>query len=263
MATQGRCKFCNKDSLLVDAHIIPKGFYRNDGDFHFAVVNMTKAERSRRSHKGVWDDTILCEVCEARFAPIDDYAVKNLYRRRTEASPYGQNGSVYLDRNGGPLALSLPWIDGEKIALFALFVLWRAGVSSRQECWGVRLGPFEERIRAVLNSNTLDNTSGMHVTLWWERNPNVVGVIILPYRSKIYGVRFWNFWCGGYYFVVQTDNRPNVFQGTPNLLGSGAAFAISTSVLDRKEGIQMARTMKDSHQIYGDPWKGRWSPPTW
>ena len=222
---------------------------------------MTKAERPHRSQKGLWDDTILCETCEACFAPIDDYAVKNLHERRVEATPFGQNGSVYLGRNGGPLALSLPWIDSERIALFALFVLWRAGVSSREECKPVRLGPFLERIRATLDASALSNANGVHVTLWWERNPNITSVVILPYRSTIGGVHFWNFWCGGYYFVIQTDSRPNVFLGSPNLLGSKrSAFAISTSLLDRKEGIQMARVMKESRQLYGDPWKGRWSP---
>ena len=168
MANQGRCKFCDKEGLLIDAHIIAKGFYRKERDLHFAVVNMTKADRPHRSQKGLWDDTILCETCEARFASIDDYAVKNLYRRRIEASPFGQNGNVYLDRNGGPLALSLPWIDGERIVFFALFVLWRAGVSSREECKRVVLGPFLEKVRAVLDANTLSSANGIHVTLWWE-----------------------------------------------------------------------------------------------
>ena len=245
------------------AHIIPRAFYHKEADFHFAVVNMTKVDRPRRSQKGVWDDTILCEQCEARFASIDEYAAETLHQRRIEALPVVQDGNMFLDRNGSPLAFALPWADGEQIIWFALFVLWRAGASSRNECKTVATWTFRgRRIPLAIDRQDLSELVGVHVTLWWERNPNLAGAVIFPYRGKIGPVRLWNFWCGGYYFVIQTDSRPNVFSGSPNLLGKKRdVFAISTSLLERKEGVHMARTMKELRQLYGDPWKGRWKPP--
>lgn len=139
-------------------------------------------------------------------------------------------------------------------------MLWRAAASSRPECKGVSLGPFFEKIRDTLDQGKLA-PDGIFVTLWWERDPKCVGAVFLPYRSTINGVHFWNFWCGGYYFVVQTDNRPNVFSGSPNLLeAKKTVLAITTSLLERKEGMQLARTVKEGHRIHGDPWKGRWKP---
>jgi len=262
MASSGTCKFCGNVGRLVDAHIVPKGFFQKEGDLHFAVVNMAKAERPRRSQKGIWDDTILCAKCEARFASIDDYALTALLKRKTEARPLARNGSIVLGHTGGPLAYSLPRVDGAKVALFALFVLWRAGVSSRHECLPVALGPFEEKMRRALDQKTASALQGIYVTLWWEFNPELSGPVILPYRSKIRGVRLWNFWCGGYYFVVQTDSRPSVFGETPNQLAAQKpVWAISTSLLDQKEGANMVRNLREAHLRFGDPWKGRWKPP--
>jgi hypothetical protein len=139
MAQDGKCKFCDKDGKLVDAHIIPKAFYRKEGDHPFMVVNATRAERPSRSQKGLWDDGILCDFCEERFAPLDAYAVENLQQRRADALPVVLNGRILLDRNGGPLALALPWVSAEQIMQFALFVLWRAGASTRDECAAVEL----------------------------------------------------------------------------------------------------------------------------
>ncbi|MGE0022868.1 MAG: hypothetical protein AB7S70_04460 [Hyphomicrobium sp.] len=263
MATNGKCKYCGNVGRLVDAHIIPKGFFQREADFHFAVLNMAKAERPRRSQKGIWDDTILCDECEARFAGVDDYAVTALLKRKAEAIPFAQNGSVVLHRNGGPLAYSLPWVDGSKIRLFALFVLWRAGVSSRHECKPVKLGPFEEKVRRILDQDIATTLNGIHVTLWWEFDPAVSGTVILPYRSKIRGVRLWNFCCGGYYFVVQTDSRPSIFGDSPNMLSARKpVWATSMSLLDHKEGANMIRNIRESYIRFGDPWKGRWKPPS-
>ena len=39
MAKNGLCKFCNTDGKLVDAHIIPKAFYRREGDHPFMIMN--------------------------------------------------------------------------------------------------------------------------------------------------------------------------------------------------------------------------------
>ena len=78
MAQDGICKFCDADGKLVDAHIVPKAFYQKEADHPFMVMNATRADRPKRSQKGLWDDTILCEVCEARFAPLDTYAAENL-----------------------------------------------------------------------------------------------------------------------------------------------------------------------------------------
>jgi hypothetical protein len=260
MGRFGNCRFCRCDGKLVDAHIIPKAFYLREGDHPFMVMNATRAERPIRSQKGLWDDTILCEHCEARFARLDSYAAENLQQRRTNASPVAGECRVVLDKSGAPALLALPWVSAEQIILFALFVLWRAAESSRPECKGVSLGPFLNRVRDVLDQGRLP-ADGVYVTLWWERDPKCVGIVFLPYRSAIRGVRLWNFWCGGFYFIVQTDSRPNVFSGSPNFLEPNKTVqAISTSLLDRKEGMQLALTVKRGHRIHGDPWKGRWRP---
>ena len=105
MAKNGLCKFCNTDGKLVDAHIIPKAFYRREGDHPFMIMNATRAERPARSQKGLWDDTILCDSCEGRFAFLDTYAAENLQQRRMDALPVVLNGRMLSDKNGSPMRL--------------------------------------------------------------------------------------------------------------------------------------------------------------
>jgi hypothetical protein len=38
MAKEGKCKFCDKEGKLVDAHIVPKAFYQKEEDHPFIGV---------------------------------------------------------------------------------------------------------------------------------------------------------------------------------------------------------------------------------
>jgi hypothetical protein len=171
VAQDGICKFCSSKGRLVDAHIIPNAFYRKEGDHPFMIMNATRAERPVRSQKGLWDDTILCEHCEERFAFLDAYAAENLQQRRMDALPVVLDGRMLSDKNGGPMALALPWVAAERIVSFALFVLWRAAASSRPECKGVSLGPFFEKIRNALDQGKLA-PDGVFVTLGGNATQN-------------------------------------------------------------------------------------------
>jgi hypothetical protein len=261
MSRDGCSKFCGNKKPLVEAHIIPKAFYQREGDMPFSLINISKAERPRRSQMGSWDNTILCAPCEDRFSVVDDYAAKTLLKRRSEARPVLDGAYAAKDEVGRPLAFELPWIDGERVALFALFVLWRAGASSRPECKGVKLGPFQEEIREVLKTGIRKSAGRLHVTLWWESNERLRGGVVFPYRSRLEGARLWNFWCGGYYFLIQTDQRPNRFDNMPNVLKTGAnVVAICTTFLEHKVGQHSVRALRKTNELFGDPWKRRPAP---
>jgi hypothetical protein len=66
---------------MVKAHIIPRSFFRlvrADAKYSIAV----RRGRPEFTQSGIYDSTILCEVCESIFAPWDSYGFEVLSKSR-------------------------------------------------------------------------------------------------------------------------------------------------------------------------------------
>jgi len=141
----GICKLCNKQTELIKAHIIPECFYRLDlysGEIPRLVSN-TAGTYPKRAPIGVYDENILCGPCDQEIGIYDQHACELLIRN------VGQF-SKRLSDDGRPMFLSVPHFDYNKLKLFLMSILWRAGISDQKFFDRVSLGPFLDKLHSMI-----------------------------------------------------------------------------------------------------------------
>lgn len=139
------CKLCLKDKKLIDAHIVPAGFYRylypdlgvQKGPRKNLVMVEEEGETQQRPI-GEYDKNILCAECDQQLGTYDEYAQEIILRTKTI--------SIHDEAD------SIKNIDYPKLKLFFISLLWRASISDRYFFHKISLGPFEEIARSMLLS---------------------------------------------------------------------------------------------------------------
>lgn len=240
------CRGLNCTSIdLIEAHIIPRGFARDmmAAADHNILASMDKAHKTQH---GVYDPNILCAACDGVLGDYDGYAIEVCRTFETKHTGFDDR-FLMLD------------IDGDKLALFALAVLWRASVSTRREFRQVDLGPYEDIAKAVLfGAKPLKDIPAYELVMlrFKSRRINVEGVYTHPVRMTRVGVNVWGFTAGGFRFMAKMDQRPwparldqlgllkeMVVNGNDKLYGFVADYEGSTEHLAslRMAGAQIVR----------------------
>lgn len=158
----GQCPLCLQQRTLVDSHLAPKAMYKyaadpdEDGG---APMVVTRGGRRRVTRQV--KQYLLCSECDNRLNKYgENYALQQVWngsrfplldRLNLALTVRGSaDGEVYSGLASG--------IDTEKLAYFALSVLWRAGVSEWRTSKGtthrVDLGSHQESLRAYLHGET-------------------------------------------------------------------------------------------------------------
>src|SRR6266436_4264857 len=118
----GICQLCREESVLVRAHITPLAFHRHmQSDVTLAPVVVGSASDSfpLRRPGGLYDEELLCDPCEKRFGPWDQYGAECLLQRfKGDAQPIVFKGET--------IAYQINNWDEEKFRMFVLSLLWRA-----------------------------------------------------------------------------------------------------------------------------------------
>jgi hypothetical protein len=101
---------------------------------------------------------LLCQECDAKIGKWEDYARKTLYGNSLGPDIRKQELGISIADQLGLRDTNAKYfrdlrevsIDYKKFKLFALSILWRAGLESKS--WGkvVSLGPFQEELREHL-----------------------------------------------------------------------------------------------------------------
>jgi hypothetical protein len=170
------CRFCNIRPCTVDAHIIPKSFFVEHADAKYPSREVTDLENvfPKKRPVGVYDSGILCDRCESRFSPYDDYGYR-FFHPLVEYS---------LQTNGqGAYAYVIKDVDYDKLKLFLLAVLWRASVSTQDFYAGVNLGTDEERIRHLLEQS--DPGTPDEYPVYFQRFNHPSSLVPIPAPSKV------------------------------------------------------------------------------
>jgi hypothetical protein len=187
-----------KNTDLIDAHIIPRGFARDvmGDNKHLLLFSETSL---RPSQHGVWDEDLLCATCDNELGKLDAYAL-NVCRRFHPDEHRGANNWFLMDN-----------VDGDRFATFILSVLWRASISTRPEFRGVSLGPYEAATAEVIFGAT-PLTSLPSYQLIANRYVGTDTIDLAhyttPMRVKYDGFKAWCFSLHGFEIVAKLDKRP-------------------------------------------------------
>lgn len=188
------------NTKLVNAHIIAKGFgrlIRGDGpNVRIAPENIGTAKQQL----GEFDSDILCADCDGILGRFDDYALELCQKFE------------WLHTKPQPEVFELPQSDRELFGKFVLSVLWRASISNRPSVAGVKLGPYEMKLRdAIFSSRSIDTLPEAEIILQRytvRGNIDPAGHYFYPTRFKMAGLNFYNFAVGGFRIRTKIDSRP-------------------------------------------------------
>lgn len=213
------CRLCGNERPLIDAHVIPKSFHRIDPTERHPSRMLTNVPGmyARKLRKGVYDSKIVCEECERRFSPWDDYAAELFLEKWADFQPIVEGGSH--------VGFTIPAFDYPKLKLFFISLLWRAHVAGHQMFYQVDVGPHEELLKqSILGSDPKDpNHYGIVLQAF---DTSAVGMLN-PHPERFFGVRFYRFYLAHVIAYVKVDQRPipAVFQS--GMLSPGSALVLA------------------------------------
>ena len=208
IGNESPCRLCGQKRQLVRAHVIPRSFFNklNDGSGAIRMGTDKPGAYPKRSPIGAYDSSLVCETCEARFSPWDDYA------NRLLLEPY--RDEFYLQANGQKIGYRFEAVDYQKLKLFFVSLLWRASASQHAFYVGVRLEKFEEVARRMIMNNDPGNPETFSVLLSKFEHPTAV-VMLNPDFTKFVGVNFYRFYFARYVALIKADRRklPDAYSG--------------------------------------------------
>jgi hypothetical protein len=194
------CQLCGQDRKLIDAHVIPRSFHRLDSKDPTPAKLVTNVEGRypQKIRKGVYDQEILCEQCERRFSPWDNYGAQLFIKDWPNFAPI-MNGAEQV-------GYELPTYDYPLLKLFFLSVLWRAAVSTHVMYSKIDLGPREAALKQSILSGDPGNADHFGVVL---QGFDVANVGFLdPQLERLCNLRFARFYLSHVIAFIKVDSQP-------------------------------------------------------
>ena len=198
------CRYCGNDRTLIDAHIIPRGFYPSPTEEGTPrLISGNAGTWPKRSPTGVYDQVILCADCDGYLGSFDQHALDCLLNTQARTPIFRQGTKSHGFRYNDA--------DAAVVELFAASVAWRASVSSHEFFTSVILGPYEDRILTFLKSGRAeDRPIKMFMAEFDIPNPPFLN----PHYIRMSGVNFLLVYASRFIFYLKLDQKktPSDFQ---------------------------------------------------
>ena len=202
------CRLCRRDLPLVKAHVIPEAFFRqlrHGADVPLLVTGAV-GEFPKRSPIGVYDSTILCTLCEAKFSSVDDLGISVLLNRFGELFTVVRQGSATE-------AYRATSVDQRQLLRFLVAVLWRASVSSHPFYKHVTLGPLEPMARTTIERPNAPVPPVFAAVLarWVTdlQNRSIAKSLMSPFRERWgMGINAYRLYLGEIVAFIKVDQQP-------------------------------------------------------
>jgi hypothetical protein len=239
------CQLCRRDVPLIDAHIIPRPFFRTKepgGAPKF--LSNTDGTYPKRAPIGIYDPAILCATCDGRIGRWDEYGIELFTKSLDHFTPVIENGKLVAFRKDS--------FDYSRLRLFVLSVLWRAHLSTHEMFSRVALGPPAERLRAMIESGEPGRSSEFAMVLSaftvQGKIPSIGIPVADPFMETWDGVVACRLSFGVVTAYVSVDRAPL----PPNLMSTGVVEGKTLIVVERdystSSEIEVARSIARSPQ---------------
>lgn len=242
------CRLCGASSGFVKAHIIPEAFFRElrDGQEAPLLIAGAAGQVPKKSPIGVYDQEILCGLCEGTFLQWDTYGIDVLLARFEQFF----KPILKADKIVGYEATD---IDKSKLLDFLASIMWRASVSSQLFYKTVELGPYEAAIRdnMLAHPGHAPNPIDAVFSRWKDEDDGTLPTtgLLNPRRERWDGVNAYRLYLGKVVAYVKFDQRP--FSDTfakCSLRSSEPLRIISRRFATSKDLGAMRKTAMASHK---------------
>ena len=195
----GLCRFCHEQRQLIEAHIIPKGFFeRIRSDEPSILVN--ESDYPKRSPQGIYDKGILCGPCDNIIGKWDQYA--------QEVLTMDMSGFTLIAEGQNIGGWERPDYNYELLKLFFISLVWRASISTHSFYAGIDIGrEFEEQARQMLSDGRAGGAHDFGVVI--ARFVEPLGHAFFdPHTERMNGINHVRFYLAGFIAYMKVDKRP-------------------------------------------------------
>ena len=227
------CQLTGSVGPAIDAHVIPRSFYKFNGDGQLIYLGQD-SYRKKRSPIGIYDQTILTQEGEDHFRDCDNYGAE-FFVRNFDSKPWkilpGDNPA-----NPNGKILDPGEFDPDMIRRLCMTILWRAHASSQDFFKRINIGTHEDRLRNFILNGQLGDPGDFSVILS-QWNDTSSAPTLAPQRVRFDGINYAYFKTSVINFLIKVDSRP--FE--PDLLavvvgGDSHLAVLQLEFLDSKDG---------------------------
>lgn len=195
------CKYCGQLKTLVKSHIIPR-----------SLCDIKSF--------GIYDDELFCKACEDKFMIYDAYAFQILNEQ-------GSHRKTLRDQQGRVLGVYYETFDYNKLKLFFMSVLLRAGLSNVFFFKHVKISQYLGQLKEALDAGQAPAANDFAVFLAYYDEIKRGPVMFPPAQQKIEKIKFYHFHIGHVVFYIKVDRRDPSQELQPIILQpSGRLFLI-------------------------------------
>ncbi len=236
-----KCKLCHTENELKNSHVIPEFLYKSmyDEKHRFFEVSDSENINSVILQKGI-RERLLCGECEQLFSKNERYASLLL------------NGGFELIAIPEPPVIHFKNIDYEKFKLFALSILWRAGVARHKAFRAVQLGRHENKLRELLLSNQPGRVEEYPFVLMPVMHEGDVmeSLIVSPEKTRVGEHNAYLFIFGGiaWAYLVTSHCPPKVILNA-SINQSGKLTMLPRQLKDMKYLVNYAQNLVAQNKV--------------
>ncbi len=237
-----KCKFCGGESNLIEAHIIPAGFFRRikqQDKKASEIITNRAGEHTKKAPLGVYDKTIVCDRCENIWQEWDNYAQLLLADKSIKGrARYHNNKKIcYIVDN----------YEYRKLKLFFISMVWRASVSSQPFFSKVSLGQFEDVAKNHIASNDPGDSEVFSVVLAKFDHP-LAKSILDPHDDKYSDVNYLRFYLAGYIAYIKVDHKPTPMPFSQSAMAENRPLYIICKDFEKSKELKLIVNMIKSNQ---------------
>jgi hypothetical protein len=178
---------------------------------------------------GLYDDELFCKACEDKFMIYDAYAFKLLNEQ-------GSRRKILRDEQGRVLGVYYETYDYNKLKLFFMSVLLRAGLSNVFFFKHVKVGTYLGLLKEALDAGQAPAPNDFAVFLAYYDEIKKGPVVFPPAQQKVGKIRFYHFHIGYVIFYIKVDRRDPPQELQPIILQpSNRLFLMKFSHDDSRE----------------------------
>ncbi|MEX0844660.1 MAG: hypothetical protein WD022_05235 [Balneolaceae bacterium] len=206
------CNHCfEKKADHKKSHIIPEFIFRSgniyDGNDHnLLIVDPYRKRDLGKSSTAPYEKYIFCKDCEKRHSAVESKASRILYHDDFDPE-------TIKDSNAGLVTIKeFEEVNSDLFKHFLLLMLFRAEFSKRELFKQVKLGPYKERFRKILNNELPIEESGCYFYVFNFNNllRNDLKRLSSPFhRMRVSGRKAYTIFLAGLGFIYHL-NHPDV-----------------------------------------------------
>ena len=221
------CKYCGRLKTLVKSHIIPrsfceiKSFQQNAPHNALSLPSDSADLKPVKRSIGMCDDELFCKVCEDKFMIYDAYAFKLLHEQ-------GNRRKTLRDEQGQVLGAYYETYDYNKLKLFFISVLLRAGLSDVFFFKHVKVGPYLEQLKDAVDAGAAPASNDFAVFLAYYDEIKRGPILFPPAQKRIQKIKFFYFHIGQVIFYIKIDKRATPQELQPIILQPSGKLVLMT-----------------------------------